>query len=46
VLLVDDDIDTREIYAAGLSLLGLSVIAAGDANAAFDLACEVDPDVI
>ena len=46
VLMVDDDLDTREMYAVGLSLLGLSVVIAGDANAAFDLACEMDPDVI
>jgi CheY-like chemotaxis protein len=46
VLMVDDDLDTREMYVAGLSLLGLTVVAAGDAHAAFDLACEVEPDVI
>ena len=46
VLMVDDDLDTRDMYAVGLSLLGLTVVAAGDADAAFELACEVEPDVI
>jgi CheY-like chemotaxis protein len=45
-LLVDDDLDTRDMYAVGLSLLGVTVVVAGDADAAFDLACEVEPDVI
>ena len=46
VLIVDDDLDTRDMYEIGLSLLGLSVVAAGEANTAFELACEADPDVI
>jgi CheY-like chemotaxis protein len=46
VLMVDVDLDTRDMSAVGLSLLGLTVVAAGDADAAFELACEVEPDVI
>jgi CheY-like chemotaxis protein len=46
VLPVEDDADTRELYELGLSLLGLSVVAVGDASLALRQACDIQPDII
>jgi CheY-like chemotaxis protein len=46
VLLVDDDVDTREMYGWSLEARGFDVIAAGSVTHAADLAVERRPDVI
>lgn len=46
VLLADDDADTRELYALGLRLEGLSVDLACDGAEAWELAKARLPDVI
>jgi CheY-like chemotaxis protein len=46
VLLVDDDVDTREMYSWSLEARGFAVIGAGNATRAEDLASERRPDVI
>lgn len=46
VLIVDDDPDTREMYAACLSAMGWDAIGAGDGGDAYQQAWEFHPDVI
>lgn len=46
VLLVDDDVDSREMYAAALAFAGIVTHVAADANTGFDLALSQRPDVI
>ena len=46
VLIVDDDRDTRDMYVTGLSFLGCSVVAVGDAARAHESARRRVPDVI
>jgi two-component system cell cycle response regulator len=46
VLLVEDDVDSRDMYAIGLGYAGIDVHSAQDAAAAFDLAVARRPDVI
>ena len=46
VLLVDDDIDTREMYAWCLESRGFSVLSAGSAAAGLTLAADHHPDVV
>jgi CheY-like chemotaxis protein len=46
VLLVDDDIDSRDMYAAALEFAGLEAHLAADAETAFELAVSLQPDVI
>jgi CheY-like chemotaxis protein len=46
VLLVDDDADSRDMYAAALAFAGIEAHVAADADTAFDLAVSVHPDVI
>ena len=46
VLLVEDDADSRDMYAIMLGFAGIDVHAAQDASAAFDLAVARRPDVI
>ncbi|MEN3338902.1 MAG: hypothetical protein V7647_2578 [Acidobacteriota bacterium] len=46
VLLVDDDADSREMYAAALGFAGITTHVAADAEAGFELAVSVQPDVI
>jgi len=46
VLLVDDDVDTREMYCWSLEARGFDVIGAGTVAHAADLASERRPDVI
>jgi CheY-like chemotaxis protein len=46
VLLVEDDADSRDMYATVLGFAGIDVHAAQDATAAFDLAVVCRPDVI
>jgi CheY-like chemotaxis protein len=46
VLLVDDDIDTREMYGWSLEARGFRVLAAGNVASATALASERRPDVI
>jgi two-component system cell cycle response regulator DivK len=46
ILLVEDDPDTREMYAFALTRDGLSVLAAEDGHEGLRLASEVQPDVI
>jgi CheY-like chemotaxis protein len=46
VLLVEDDADSREMYATMLEFAGIDVHVAGEAAAAFDLAVALAPDVI
>jgi DNA-binding response OmpR family regulator len=46
VLLVDDDVDTREMYGWSLEARGFVVIGAGNVARAQDLASERRPDVI
>jgi two-component system, cell cycle response regulator DivK len=46
LVIVVDEPDTRLMYEIGLSLLGLSVVTAGDADSAFALACQLRPDAV
>ena len=46
VLMVDDDIDTREMYAWSLEARGFAVVCAGTAASGVDLALGTRPDVI
>jgi CheY-like chemotaxis protein len=46
VLLVDDDVDTREMYAWSLELRGFRVLAAGSVTQAAALAAAQRPDAI
>lgn len=46
VLMVDDDIDTREMYAWSLEVRGFEVVCAGTAASGAKLALERRPDVI
>ena len=46
VLLVDDDIDSRDMYAAALAFAGVESYVADDVDTAFDLAVSLQPDVI
>jgi len=46
VLLVEDDADSRDMYAMVLGFAGFDVHAVGDASAAFELAVARHPDVI
>ena len=46
VLLVDDDIDSRDMYAAALAFAGVQSHVADDVDTAFDLAVSMQPDVI
>jgi CheY-like chemotaxis protein len=46
VLLVEDDADSREMYATVLGFAGIHVHVAGEALEAFNLAVAVAPDVI
>lgn len=46
VLLVDDDVDSREMYAEALAFAGVEAHMADDADNAFDLAVAMQPDVI
>lgn len=46
VLIVEDSLDAREMYALSLSLAGLQVQASADVRTALRLAVEWQPDVI
>ena len=46
VLIVDDDLDTREMYANYLHERGHATFTAGDGREAFRSACALTPDVI
>ncbi len=46
VLLVEDDRDSRDMYAMGLELCGLHVALAGTAGEALRLAAAEPPDVV
>jgi two-component system cell cycle response regulator len=46
VLLVEDDVDSRDMYALGLGFAGIDVHSVQDASAAFELAVARRPDVI
>jgi CheY-like chemotaxis protein len=46
VLLVDNDVDNREMYAEYLRLQGFRVIACADSAASLDIASSVTPDII
>jgi CheY-like chemotaxis protein len=46
VLLVEDDPDTREMYALCLNLAGLGVLTESSADAAFSLALQQQPDIV
>ena len=46
VLIVDDDQDTRELYAWALSREGLTIFTMADAEAALRSITDVHPDVI
>lgn len=46
VLVVDDDQDTREMYAMYLSASGMRVLTASSAEAAMTMALEHVPDVV
>jgi two-component system cell cycle response regulator DivK len=46
VLLVDDDADSREMYAAALRFAGIAAHMAADGEAGFQLALSLQPDVI
>jgi CheY-like chemotaxis protein len=46
VILVDDDIDTREMYGWSLEARGFEVLSAGSAAAGFRLTEEHHPDVV
>ena len=46
VILVDDDVDTREMYAWSLETRGFEILGAGTAAAGFALATERRPDAI
>ena len=45
-LVVDDDADTREMYAFYLNAEGIEVIASGDDDEAFEKATTLLPDII
>lgn len=46
VLIVEDDVDSRDMYATALGFAGIEVQVAGDADTAFDMALALQPDVI
>ena len=46
VLIVEDDADSREMYAIALQMGGFEVEAAADAATAFDIAARVQPIMI
>ena len=46
VLLVDDDLDTRELYQALLTHAGFRVVTAADAEAGFTVATSLRPAVV
>jgi two-component system, cell cycle response regulator DivK len=46
VLIVEDDQDTRDMYALYLTLSGMGVVTASSVDAAFALALEKQPDII
>lgn len=46
VLVVDDDPDTRDMYALFLHFSGIGVLTASNVEAAFALALEHQPDVV
>jgi CheY-like chemotaxis protein len=46
VLLVEDDLDSREMYAAGLQWAGFRVASVGDGSVAFDRAVSLAPSVV
>ena len=46
VLLVEDDADSREMYAAGLEWAGFRVTSVGDGPAAFTQAMSLSPQVV
>jgi CheY-like chemotaxis protein len=46
VLIVEDDADSRDMYATVLGFAGIDVHAVPDASSAFDLAVVCRPDVI
>jgi CheY-like chemotaxis protein len=46
ILIVDDDQDTRDMYAFFLDLSGLHVLTAADADSGFSLALEHEPDLV
>ncbi len=46
VLVVDDDHDTRDMYALFLNFSGMGVLTASSVEAAFVLALEHQPDVV
>jgi CheY-like chemotaxis protein len=46
VLLVDDDVDTLEMYSIGLGACGFDVLTAEDVEQARALACDREPDVV
>ena len=46
VLVVEDDIDTRDMYAMYLDFSGMEVLTATSADNAFTLAIEHQPDIV
>ncbi|MBA3887632.1 MAG: response regulator [Acidobacteria bacterium] len=46
VLLVEDHLDTRDMYAWSLEASGFDVLTASDADGAFALAADKRPDVV
>ncbi len=46
VLVVEDDQDTRDMYAMYLDLSGIAVLTATNASAAFELAVEHQPQMV
>lgn len=46
VLVVEDDKDTRDMYAMYLDLSGVAVMTAANASAAFELALEHQPQIV
>lgn len=46
VLIADDSLDAREVYAAYLSYAGFGVYTAPDGEAAVNIAIQVRPDII
>ena len=46
VLLVEDDADSREMYAAGLEWAGYRVSSVGDGNSAFEQAVSLLPQIV
>ena len=46
VLVVEDDRDTREMYATFLDISGVAVLTAASADAAYAIAVEHQPDMV